>query len=69
MQGGQGGLLLGNIMEGVNVTVMEEVVECYILDRVMVAEKGGFVVWKTNRRILIPSHSLYEWLDTALALI
>ena len=27
------------------VTVMEEVGECYVLDREVVAEKEGFVVW------------------------
>ena len=27
---------------------------CYVLDREVVAEKEGFVVWRANGRILVP---------------
>ena len=43
---------------------------CYVLDREMVAEKEGFVVWRANGRKLVPSFPLhYEQLDTAHALL
>ena len=56
-------LLLGKGMEGVSYSVMEEVGECIVLGREVVAEKEGFVVWKANGRILVssPPPSLNSW--------
>ena len=39
----------------------EEVHECYVLDREVVAEKEGFVVWGANGWILVPSPSVNSW--------
>ena len=41
---------------------------CYVLDRKVVAEKEGFVVWEANGQFLVPFPSpLYEQLDTSHA--
>ena len=49
-------LLLRKGVEGVSNMVMEEVGGCITcLDREVVAEKDGFVVWRANGRSLVPS--------------
>ena len=52
---GKVALLLGKDVKGVSDTVMEEVGESIMyLDREVVAEKEGFVVWRDKGRILFP---------------
>ena len=57
---GKVALLLGKVVKGVRDIVI-------LLDKEVVAEKEGFVVWRANGRI--PPPPLYEHLDTAHALL
>ena len=55
---GKMALHLGRGVEGVSDTVMKEVGVCvYVLVRKVMAEKEGFVVWRANGWILVPSPS------------
>ena len=55
-------LMLGKGVEGGSDTVMEEVDECIMYWREMVAKMEGFVVWRANGRFWFPPPpSMNSW--------
>ena len=56
-------LLLGKKFKGIGNTVMRMEGMYYVLDRELVADKEGVVVWRANGQILVPSPppSMNSW--------